>query len=749
MSTKRNQRMNNWWREVLAEAIEPRLLLSTYTVNTISDSANPGVGLLTLRQAVANANTHAGADTIAFSSTVFAPGTPHTITLTHGEITFTDTSGVTTVNGPGSSVLVVSGGGASRVFRINSGVSVAISGLGVVDGEAGALVFGGNIYGGGIYNAGILTLTNSIVSNNTATASVGTFVNSSGGGIYSPGSLILLDDTIRDNAAKAGSAAGGAGAGNVNGGGLFAGGSLVISDSAITNNSALAGTSSEDLGMAGGANGGGIYAGEGIRISNSIVSNNTAEAAGVFMADPSAGGGIYAAGSAIITQDTIDDNILVGGRSNSSSVPSAAGGGVDAGGILMLQQSTISGNTVNSSYPEYGLYGGTSAGGGVDANDGGTIVASTISNNSATGGQGYNNALNSDLLQQGGKASGGGVSSVGTLTITNSILYGNSAIGGVGGSDEHKHANAKGGNSFGGAIEAFELNLLDSTVTGNSTIGGAGGVASPGSPPGNAGSASGGGIAAVLATFTNSIVSADKAGGVFSDFANTVNSISANNLIGIGSGLTNGVNGNLVDINNPHLSPIGNNGGPIHTLVPLPGSPAIDAGNSSFIPSGITTDQRGLPRIVGKAVDIGATEFQASIFGAVFNDINGNGKQDSSELGIPGVTVFIDATNTGVFKSGDRVTTTNSSGNYSFTGLVAGTYIVRQMLPTGDKQTFPTSGFGNHVTITTGQTATGVNFGDQKIAVASISGMVFNDANGNQKQIMPKPESPAGRSTST
>ena len=43
----------------------------------------------------------------------------------------------------------------------------------------------------------------------------------------------------------------------------------------------------------------------------------------------------------------------------------------------------------------------------------------------------------------------------------------------------------------------------------------------------------------------------------------------------------------------------------------LPGSPAIDAGNNSLIPSGVTTDQRGFDRIVNGTVDIGAFEFGA------------------------------------------------------------------------------------------------------------------------------------------
>ena len=44
----------------------------------------------------------------------------------------------------------------------------------------------------------------------------------------------------------------------------------------------------------------------------------------------------------------------------------------------------------------------------------------------------------------------------------------------------------------------------------------------------------------------------------------------------------------------------------------LPGSPAIDAGNNALIPAGVTTDQRGLARIVNGVVDIGA--FESSLF---------------------------------------------------------------------------------------------------------------------------------------
>jgi len=56
----------------------------------------------------------------------------------------------------------------------------------------------------------------------------------------------------------------------------------------------------------------------------------------------------------------------------------------------------------------------------------------------------------------------------------------------------------------------------------------------------------------------------------------------------------------------PKLGPLANNGGPTLTMALLPGSPAIDAGNTSVASA---TDQRGFPRPAGLAADIGAFEY--------------------------------------------------------------------------------------------------------------------------------------------
>ena len=59
-------------------ALEDRRLLSTIVVNNPTDT--PVAGQIDLRQAIAQANTNGGDETITFDKTVFK--TPQTITLT-------------------------------------------------------------------------------------------------------------------------------------------------------------------------------------------------------------------------------------------------------------------------------------------------------------------------------------------------------------------------------------------------------------------------------------------------------------------------------------------------------------------------------------------------------------------------------------------------------------------------------------------------------------------------------------------
>lgn len=95
------------------------------------------------------------------------------------------------------------------------------------------------------------------------------------------------------------------------------------------------------------------------------------------------------------------------------------------------------------------------------------------------------------------------------------------------------------------------------------------------------------------------------------------------------------------------------------------------------------------------------------ISGTKFNDCTGNGFS-SDDTGLAGITInlYKAGTNT-LLKS----TTTDSNGNYSFTGLLAGNYYVQEgPQPTGWTQTGGLSGY--NITGTSGGNYTGNNFDD-------------------------------------
>ncbi len=101
---------------------------ASYTVTNTDPS---GAG--SLRQAIIDANSNTGHDTIDF-------GVDGTIVLTDSLPAITDTL---TISGPGAGSLAVSGANTYRPFSITTGVAVTISGLTVRDGFA---VDGGGIY---------------------------------------------------------------------------------------------------------------------------------------------------------------------------------------------------------------------------------------------------------------------------------------------------------------------------------------------------------------------------------------------------------------------------------------------------------------------------------------------------------------------------------------------------------------------------------------------------------------------------
>ncbi|MGE3640112.1 MAG: choice-of-anchor Q domain-containing protein, partial [Pirellulales bacterium] len=277
------------------------------------------------------------------------------------------------------------------------------------------------------------------------------------------------------------------------------------------------------------------------------------------------GGAIFNAENLTIQNSTLTGNQAVNGAGifNLNS------------GTLLVQNSTVSNNTANAA-------GGS--GGGIFNNNTLIVKNSTISGNTAGIGSGIYNQTSS------------------TLTIQNSTISGN-------------RANATGG----GIVNAGTLTMQSSTVTQNHTYDN-GGANTPNT---------GGGvfyknntISNGTTTLHNTIV-ADNYKGSGTTIEDNIDLAAAssgtpvvtgtNNLVGMGNagGLTNGVNGNKVGVENPLLGPLMDLGGPTKTHPLLALSPALNSGNIAQVPGDSISDQRGSPflRVFG-FLDIGAFEAQ-------------------------------------------------------------------------------------------------------------------------------------------
>jgi hypothetical protein len=254
--------------------------MTTFTVNNLSDS-----GLGSLREAIIQANSTAGIDSINFNSGL-AGGT---INLTGGELGITE---ALNLNGLGADLLTIDAGGKSRIFS-NYNSNVSIDGLKVSNGYV-------DLYGGAFYNSGTLNLTNSTITGNSA--------GSSGGAVLNEGILNISRSTLSNNSSDYGGAIWNDPTATVN-----------IIDSTLSGNSVD--------GEAGGGGGGAIYNYGGLNVTNSTMSNNSADY----------GGGISNEGMVNLVNSTIAGNF--GGTD---------GGGIYNESILNVSNSTISGNSADS-----------------------------------------------------------------------------------------------------------------------------------------------------------------------------------------------------------------------------------------------------------------------------------------------------------------------------------------------------------------------------------------------------------------
>ena len=81
----------------------------------------------------------------------------------------------------------------------------------------------------------------------------------------------------------------------------------------------------------------------------------------------------------------------------------------------------------------------------------------------------------------------------------------------------------------------------------------------------------------------------------------------------------------------------------------------------------------------------------ASVAGVKFQDNNGNGTQDTGEPGIGGVEIHLFGTDGAGTPVHLHASTANTTGAYSFTNLIPGSYTLCESIPAGFAQTFPTA----------------------------------------------------------
>lgn len=567
---------------LMALAFAPSLAAATLTVSNLNDSG-PG----SLRDAITQANTVTGNDTI-----VFGAGVTGTIALSSSLPQVLQGGGSIDIQGPGRALLTISGANAVRIIDTQLASVLAMSKLTLSGGRAplsGSDAEGGAIYsrgtlilfdvhitncqangansaggsggsgrGGAICHAPAianLSITNSLISNCWATGGSGGAGNGGdavGGALFvQSGSGLFTQLTIQNCTATggAGTAAGGAGAGAA----IYANVPTTLIDSVIELCSALGGNGGSST--PGSGTGGGIEAVHSLSLTNVTLRSCLAQAATAGTGSGFArGGGVNVFGAPAVTPTVAIARCLI----ELCEARVTSGNLVDGGGLYLEFDTTVTDTHVRACNCRVGLAVAQFTGGlSYAAPDNITFERSTVS---ACGGGGLS------------------IASSPAAVVINSTISGN---------------NTGTGLNVSGAT----VNVSYSTITGNAAPGGATG-----------------GLNRVSGTVT--MVGCIVAGNTSVSGAPDVSSgllNGGNNLIGVqdsGAAFVNNVNGCKVGSAGTPLAallgPLANNGGRTPTHALLTGSPAIDGGGAGA-PG---TDQREAPRNVGVA-DMGSYEFGA------------------------------------------------------------------------------------------------------------------------------------------
>jgi CSLREA domain-containing protein len=509
------------------DILEDRTVLSPLLVTTTADEVNPNDGVLSLREAIAQANTdasHDRSDTIMFArslgrATIF-------LDPTRGQLELTGANPLARETIDGGGRITVSGSGKVRVFYVSPNTTATISRLTITHGHAETLETVLRSHGGGVLNDtdADLTLTDVVLSQNTAQGILNVndeprhLGGGAGGGVANKGTLHVTGCTFIDNQAL--------GVdyqspidpalrfpGIALGGGLWnwKTGTATVTDSRFIDNLAQAGSHCTGT-FAGLGNGGAIYNDNDLTVAGTLFSGNQAiggdHTTSPAWSGPAVGGAISSGTnerligdpeSAVlnVSQCVFSDNQAHGGNESVAlAVPQGVvpGAGTAGGGAIFVFQgkATVSRSVLDHNQAVGGVgapgrIGGIALGGGIcfinfldrptataDEVPGvkGTVEDCVLVQNEAIGGTGGDGTL-------GGKALGGGIAAgtfslntlFGEVKVSNTVVAGNLARGGDGGT------GGAGGDGRGGGVynDANEtMTITRSLIVANRARGGEG-----------------------------------------------------------------------------------------------------------------------------------------------------------------------------------------------------------------------------------------------------------------------------------
>ena len=537
--------------------MKPTILLTLLAVLLFALPSPAGAA-----NAVVGTGTPASCTEAAFDAALAAANSGGgTITFNCGAatktITFTSEKALlaTNITINGSDRIILSGGNSTRFFFVNGGVTFNLQHITLREGKSLA-------GGGAIESAGAQVILESVQL-------LANHANDQGGAVYcyvgTGGTLTVSDSVFQNNTSLKGAA-------------IYNDGcAATVSNSVFLTNQAVGGL------------GGAVYNADTatLVVNNSRLQGNSALD----------GGGLYNAHGATATLNAVTLEANNGGY----------GGGLENSGTVTVTRSLLNLNTV------------TGSGGGLWNLDGKvTLQGTTVSNNSAYEGGGVNSYGNHLQITDAnivgnvatGSHGGGLYVSTGTAFITNATISGNQANatsangGGIyQNSDDNLTltnvtlADNQAGLFGGGFYHYGRYAILTNVTIGNNQAGAAGNAIYEDSPMTPA---SPGVVQMVNSVIFGSANNCD--GGLFQSLGHNLSK-------GTCSALTAGSDqdnyaGNLM------LGGLAFNGGayPMPTMLPLAGSPLINAGDTNSCPA---TDQRGAARV--GSCDIGAVEYGATL----------------------------------------------------------------------------------------------------------------------------------------